>query len=321
MSDEMNMQSQAQAAAITFVPPGVAAPSATYKKLERRIALIVVITPFLGFLAAIALLWGHGVHLVDLEILVGMYSLSAIGIGVGYHRHFSHRSFETNTVVRVILAVLGSFAAQGPVLYWAAIHRRHHKYSDQPGDPHSPHLHGEGIRGLLRGLWHAHIGWLFVHEITDWHKYIPELLRDRVLFKVNQLYFVWVFIGLAVPTMLAAILTGTWTGAIEGFLWGGLVRIFLEHHATWSVNSICHVYGSRPFRTRDESRNNIWLALISFGESWHNNHHAFPASALHGLKWWQLDVCGLVIRMLRISRLAWNVRMPSERMMEFKRID
>ncbi len=292
MSHKMNTPSQVEAAAVTFVPAGVTVASATYKKIERRIALIVVITPFLGFLAAIALLWGRGVQLVDLEILLGMYSLAAIGIGVGYHRHFSHRSFETNVAVRVILAILGSMAAQGPVLYWAAIHRRHHQYSDQPGDPHSPHLHGEGVRGLLSGLWHAHIGWLFMHEITDWGRYIPDLLRDRVIFKVNQWYFVWVLIGLAIPTALAAIFTRTWIGALEGFLWGGLLRIFLEHHATWSVNSICHVYGNHPFHTRDESRNNIWFALISFGESWHNNHHAFPTSAMHGLQWWQLDLLG-----------------------------
>ncbi|HWP45777.1 MAG TPA: acyl-CoA desaturase [Candidatus Limnocylindrales bacterium] len=295
--------------------PGIAMASLPAQKFERTIALVVVITPFLGFLAATILFWGYALGLVELGLLIGMYAATIIGIGVGFHRHFSHRAFKTNRVVRVILAILGSMAAQGPVLFWAAIHRRHHAYSDQSGDPHSPHLHGDGISGLLRGLWHAHTGWLFVHEVTDWSHYIPDLLRDTLLFKVNRLYFVWVFLGLLIPTLLGGILTGTWIGALQGFLWGGLIRTFLVHHTTWSVNSITHVCGTRPFHSRDESRNNFLIALLAFGEGWHNNHHAFPGSARHGLKWWQIDWNGCVIRILERIGLAWDVKVPTARML------
>jgi len=302
-------------ATISSYALGVTEANAAAEKFERRIAVVVVVTPFLGFIAAILLLWGHLIGGVELGILVGMYALTTIGIGVGFHRLFSHQSFQTNTAVGAMLAILGSMAAQGPVLFWAAIHRRHHAYSDRPGDPHSPHFHGEGILGMFRGLWHAHTGWLFVHEITDWSHWIPDLLRDRVLFKINQLYFVWVFVGLLIPAILGGVLTGTWMGAFYGLLWGGLVRIFLLHHATWSVNSITHFYGGRPFCTRDESRNNLFVALVAFGEGWHNNHHAFPNSAKHGLKWWQIDINAWVIRTLEMLGLAWDVKVPTARMM------
>jgi stearoyl-CoA desaturase (delta-9 desaturase) len=291
--------------------PGIAKANLPAQKFERAVALTVVITPFLGFIAAIVLFWDYALGPVALGLLISMYAATIIGIGVGFHRLFSHRAFKTNGVVRVILAILGSMAAQGPVLFWAATHRRHHAYSDQPGDPHSPHLHGDGISGLFRGLWHAHTGWLFVHEVTDWTHYIPDLLRDTILFKVNQLYFVWVFLGLLIPTILGGILTGTWVGAFQGFLWGGLVRTFLVHHITWSVNSITHVCGTRPFHSRDQSRNNILIALLAFGEGWHNNHHAFPSSARHGLEWWQIDWNGCVIRILEMIGLAWDVKVPT----------
>jgi stearoyl-CoA desaturase (delta-9 desaturase) len=172
---------------------------------------------------------------------------------------------------------------------------------------------------MIKGLWHAHVGWLFIPQVTDWAHYIPDLVRDRALFRVNRLYFLWLTLGLAIPAAAGGLLSETWFGAVQGFLWGGLVRIFLEHHTTWSVNSICHVYGSRPYATRDESRNNPWLAVFSFGESWHNNHHAFPFSAMHGLRWWQLDAGGLVIRALDATGLVWNVKIPSEHMKESKR--
>jgi stearoyl-CoA desaturase (Delta-9 desaturase) len=314
MSQEIRFPSQDAMPIIAGVTPA----SVSFQKMERRIALIVVITPFLGLVAAILLFWQRGIRPFDLVILAVMYSLAVLGIGIGYHRLASHRSFETSSAIRIILTILGSMAAEGPVLYWAAIHRRHHKYSDQVGDPHSPHLHEEGLRGFVSGLWHAHMGWLFVHEVTDWVHYIPDLLRDRALFRVNRLYFLWVFLGLALPTAAGFLFTGTGQGALEGFLWGGLVRIFFDHHVTWSVNSICHVYGARPFQTKDESRNNIWMALPSFGEGWHNNHHAFPSSAYHGLKWWQLDLNGLVIRLLKVTGLAWNVKVPLEKYMQAK---
>lgn len=244
-------------------------------------------------------------------LLIAMYSLTTFGIGIGYHRLLSHRSFQTSAPIRALFAILGSMAGQGPPLFWAAVHRRHHKYSDQPGDPHSPNLHGGGVWGVLRGFWHAHTGWLFVHEITDWGRWIPDLLQDRLLFRINRLYFLWMLLGLAIPATIGGLLSGTWRGAGLGMLWGGLVRMFLLHHSTWGINSVTHLWGTRPYKSNDYSRNNALVALMTYGEGWHNNHHAFPHSALHGLRWWQVDISGLVIRTLQACGLAWDVKRPS----------
>lgn len=203
-------------------------------------------------------------------------------------------------------------AAQGPLLFWAAVHRRHHTFSDRPGDPHSPNLHDEGLKNYLRGFWHAHAGWLFSPEINDWALYVPDLLKDLTIVKVSRLYLAWVLFGLAVPAVVGALLTGTLKGAAGALLWGGLIRISLTHHTTWSVNSICHLYGTRTFQSQDLSTNNFWLAVPSFGESWHNNHHAFPGSAFHGFRWWQIDFSGYVIRLLQSLNLAWDVKTPSK---------
>lgn len=303
----------------SFGRVGAATASSPYAETERRIAVVIVLTPFVGFLAAIALFWERGIGPVDLALLLAMYLLSGFGIGVGYHRLCAHRSFETRPAIRALLAIWGSLAAEGPVLFWAAIHRRHHKFSDTLDDPHSPHFHGPGVRGMLKGLWHAHVGWLFVHEVIDWSRYIPDLLRDRRLFHVNRLYFVWLLLGLLIPTVVGGLLTWSWPGALSGLLWGGLVRIFFVHHVTWSVNSICHYYGSQPFQSRDEARNNAWLAVPSLGESWHNNHHAFPTSAVNQLRWWQLDLCGQLIRWLELMKLAWDVKVPTARMLAERR--
>ncbi|HZE73380.1 MAG TPA: acyl-CoA desaturase [Pyrinomonadaceae bacterium] len=283
-------------------------------RLARRVALATVILPFLGFLVSVALLWQRAFGIVDLGLLVVFYVLTTMGIGIGFHRLFAHRGFQTGPRTKVILAILGSMAAEGPVLFWAAIHRRHHSYSDRTGDPHSPHLHGEGVWNTLRGFWHAHSGWMFRPELTGWAYYVPDLLRDRLLFQINRLYFLWMTLGLLLPAVLGGLLTLSWRGALLGFLWGGLVRVFLVHHTTWSINSICHMYGNRPFQTRDFSANNFWMALLSFGEGWHNNHHAFPSSVRHGLQWWQIDMSGYVIQTMKAAGLAWNVKLPSPRM-------
>jgi stearoyl-CoA desaturase (delta-9 desaturase) len=287
--------------------------SAPAGRLVRGLVLALVVIPFGGVIAAIALAWRHGVGEAQIGLLAGMYVLTTAAITVGYHRYFAHRAFHTGAASRIVLAIAGSMAGQGPVIYWSATHRHHHHHADRPGDPHSPHLYGPGVRNQLRGLWHAHTGWLFGHQFTDCARYAPDLLRDAALCRVNQLYLVWVFLGLLIPTVAGAMLTPTWMGALNGFIWGGLARIFLLQHTTFSINSICHVFGRRPFDTADRSTNNFWLAVISFGEAWHNNHHAFPRSAVFGLTWWQVDAGSLVIRILEAAGIVWNVRAPGRR--------
>jgi stearoyl-CoA desaturase (delta-9 desaturase) len=272
--------------------------------------LLAVIVPFVGLAAAAVLFWGWGFRWIELGLFLGMYVLTALGITVGYHRLFTHKSFETNRVVQLILAVLGSMAVQGPLLQWVAQHRRHHQHSDHDHDPHSPHMHGAGMLGLVRGLWHAHLGWVFQADPPDLGRYVKDLRQSRTLRFVSALFPLWVVVGLLLPTVLGGLLTWSWTGALLGLVWGGLVRVFLVHHVTWSVNSICHLWGGRPYQTGDHSRNNFVFGVLAMGEGWHNNHHAFPTSARHGLRWWQVDMSYWFIRGLALVGLAWKVRTP-----------
>jgi stearoyl-CoA desaturase (delta-9 desaturase) len=273
--------------------------------------LVAVVGPFLGLLAAIVCLWGWGLNWLELGLFLGMYLLTVLGVTVGFHRQFSHRSFETSRVVQCILGVLGSMAVQGSLFQWVAYHRQHHQHSDGPDDPHSPHHHGGGLRGLLRGLWHAHFGWFFTSRPANLSRYVKDLRQSALLRGVSALFPVWVLAGLLIPTGAGALLLGGWTGALLGLVWGGLVRIFFVHHVTWSVNSVCHLWGRQPFPSHDESRNNLLFGVLGLGEGWHNNHHAFPSSARHGFRWWQLDVSYWVIRALAALRLAWNVKGPA----------
>lgn len=293
--------------------PRLAAPGRISTALKVANMLAVTL-PLVGLVAAIVLLWGWGFSWVQLGLLVGMYTATAVGITVGFHRLFTHRSFETNRVVQLVLGVLGSMAVQGPLLEWVATHRRHHQHSDREDDPHSPHQHGEGLPGLLRGLWHAHVGWLFDVRSPRLAGYVKDLRRNNLLRKVSALFPLWVIAGLLVPTALGWVLEGSWTGALLGLLWGGFVRIFLVHHVTWSVNSVCHLWGARPFPVQDQSRNNFVFGVFALGEGWHNNHHAFPVSARHGLRWWQIDISYWVIRALAWLGLAWNVRLPAQQL-------
>ncbi len=279
---------------------------------ERVGTLLAVVVPFLGLVAAAFLLWGWGFHWLDLALLLGMYLLTVVGIGVGFHRLFVHRSFETYTWVKFVLAVLGSMAVQGSVLFWVAMHRRHHQYSDRPGDPHSPHEYGPGALGLLRGLWHAHIGWFFAPDPPNLDHYAQDLRQSRALRVASALFPAWMVLGLLIPAALGGLLTGTWAGALTGLIWGGLVRVFLVHHVTWSVNSVCHLWGLRPYRSEDQSRDNVVFGVLALGEGWHASHHAFPTSARHGLSWWKVDVSYWVIRALALLGLAWNVRVPTK---------
>jgi stearoyl-CoA desaturase (delta-9 desaturase) len=210
-------------------------------------------------------------------------------------------------------------AAEGPVIKWVAMHRCHHQHSDTESDPHSPHSHGEGVIAMLKGFWRAHVGWFFEDEPANLDRYVPDLNADRVTRSVSKLFPLWVVLGLLIPAALGGLLTQSWLGVLLGFIWGGLARIFLVHHITWSVNSVCHIWGTRPFRSHDHSRNNLIFGILALGEGWHNNHHAFPTSARHGLSWWQVDASYWLIRGMEVVGLARRVRVPSAASIEAKK--
>jgi stearoyl-CoA desaturase (Delta-9 desaturase) len=278
-----------------------------------------VIVPFLAFLAAIVLLWNSVVGPSDLVVLAVMYLLTGFGVTIGFHRMLTHRSFQTSKPVEYVFAVLGSMSVQGPVINWVADHRKHHAHTDEEGDPHSPHLddgHGSGVRGMLHGLFHAHIGWLMTeHGQARRTKYARDLMDDPGMRSIHRAFVPIVLSGFALPAVLGFALTGgEVAGALTGLLWGGFVRVFLLHHVTWSINSICHVFGRRRFATDDHSTNVFWLALPSLGEAWHHNHHAFPRAAVHGLRRTELDPSGWVIGLMERLGLAWDVvRIAPER--------
>ena len=283
-----------------------------YPSLSTRIAsLIGVVIPFAGFIAAIVLLWGRGFGWLEGGLLLSMYVLTAVGVTVGYHRYFCHRSFQTHRAVQCALAIMGSMAWEGNMLKWVAMHRCHHQHSDGEGDPHSPNEHGDGVLAVLRGMWHAHIGWIFLGDPKNLYHYVQDLSSDRLLRGISKLWLVWAFIGAAIPAAVAGLITMSWMDALMGFMWGGLARVFLVHHVTWSINSVCHLWGTRPFKSHDRSRNNFLFGVVGLGEGWHNNHHAFPTSARHGLRWWELDISYWIIRTLGLFGLAWSIKVPS----------
>jgi stearoyl-CoA desaturase (delta-9 desaturase) len=286
----------------------VQAPPAALK--VRVINFIAIVTPLLGLIAACVMLWGTAFSWTYLALLVSMFILTGAGITIGFHRLFTHRSFECPAWVRFIFGVLGSMAVQGPLLHWVAEHRRHHQHSDHDGDPHSPHGHGETWGDMIRGAWHSHVGWMFKRSSRDLPRYVKDLRKDPVCRIVNRQFPLWVLVGLIIPAIAGGLLTMSWMGVLLGFLWGGLARVFLVHHVTWSVNSVCHLWGARPFESHDHSRNNLIVGVLALGEGWHNNHHAFPTSARHGLAWWEVDFSYLVIRGLAAIGLARNVRVP-----------
>jgi stearoyl-CoA desaturase (Delta-9 desaturase) len=282
--------------------------SASMPRYQQVSQFVGVALPFLGLPAAIWLLWGHGVSTPDVAIMVSLYTLTGLGIGVGYHRLLTHRAFQTYPGLRYMWAILGSLALEGSVLPWVAHHRKHHVFSDAEGDPHSPHGHGGGLRGTLRGLAHAHLGWvLFGERQQDRDRYLGDLKNDRGMVLISDLFPLFAVLTFVIPGALGLLFTQSWVGALTGFVWGGLVRVFFLHHVTFSINSICHFMGRRRFDTGDESRNVFWLALPSFGESWHHNHHAFPTSARHGLRPAEIDIAGLVIGAMKRLGLAWQV--------------
>ena len=268
------------------------------------------------------LAWGGALRWQDLLVLAITYTLTGLGITVGFHRLFTHRSFKTTRTLRALLAILGSMAVEGPVIEWVATHRKHHSFSDRHGDPHSPHVdHPPGWRGELHGLAHAHLGWMFRgKDMANPARYAKDLLAERDLRLISRTFPLWVAAGLALPFGLGVALTGSVVGGLTGLLWGGAMRIFLLHHVTFSINSLCHYYGRRPFPTGDQSRNLAWLAPLAFGEAWHNNHHAFPTSARHGLGRGQVDPGAWLIIGLERCRLAWDVIRISEPRQQAKRV-
>ena len=286
---------------------------------DKALTLFFVIMPFVGLIAAIIMMWGRGFSWLYLILMSAMYIVTALGITVGYHRLFTHRSFETSKPVKAMFAIMGAMAIEGPMLRWVANHRRHHQHSDHEEDPHSPHHHGEGIWGLISGFIHSHVGWIFDQDPTDLSRYVGDLVRDRMLRGISATWFLWALAGLAIPAVLGGLISHSWEGVLLGFLWGGLVRVFFVHHVTWSVNSVCHLWGSRPFDSHDLSRNNAIFGILAFGEGWHNNHHAFPTSARHGLKWWQIDFSYWVIWAMSVTGLAWKVRIPAGAAIDAKR--
>ncbi len=290
----------------TFPPVGGAPLAAS-----RAITGLLVLGPALALGAGFWLLWGHGLGVRDVFLAIGFYLLTAFGITVGFHRLFTHHGFKPNRVLKIVLAAAGSMAVQGSLISWVALHRRHHMFSDHAGDPHSPHGFGGGTRGLLRGLVHAHVGWLFAPDSTPAERFAPDLLGDRDLVIVSRLFPLLAVVSLAVPFVIGWAWSGTLAGAVTALLWAGILRMAALHHVTWSVNSLCHVFGKRPSANKDNSTNLAPLALLSLGDSWHNFHHAHPSSARHGATRGQIDPSAALIRLFERAGWATKVRWPT----------
>ena len=290
------------------------------KKTAEQIALLLFIgVPFLALLAAIPIAWGWGLGWHEVVIAVVMYAISGHGITVGLHRLFSHGSFTAKQPLRVAMAIAGSLAIEGPVIRWVADHRKHHKFSDRDGDPHSPWRYGETVPALIKGLFYAHMGWMFDVEQTPQRQYAPDLMKDKAIVRVSRTFPWWVAVSLALPPVIGGLWSMSWVGALSAFFWASLVRVGLLHHVTWSINSICHAVGERPFKSRDRSGNVWWLAVLSMGESWHNLHHADPTCARHGVLRGQVDSSARVILFCEKMGWAYAVRWPSPALIAAKR--
>jgi stearoyl-CoA desaturase (delta-9 desaturase) len=293
-----------------------------YKTMTEQVLLVLfVVIPFLALLAVVPALWVTGwLTWRDGAIAVAMYVITGHGITVGFHRYFTHRAFRARRWLGVTLAVAGSMAIQGPVIQWVADHRKHHRFSDRDGDPHSPWRFGRSARALTKGFFHAHLGWLFDWEKTSERRYAPELLADRVIRWISRTFPLWVAISMLAAPLIGGLWSWSWRGALTAFFWGSLVRIGLLHHVTFAINSVCHIKGRRPFKTRDRSQNVWWLALPSLGESWHNFHHAEPAAARHGVGFLEIDSSAVVIKVMEKLRWVHDVRWPDAGMIARRRL-
>jgi stearoyl-CoA desaturase (Delta-9 desaturase) len=283
-----------------------------FHKLQRRHFVIFDVLPLVGTLVALGLLFYRPIGAVEISLFFSMWLLTGLGLTVGYHRLFTHRAFSTGVVMSCIFIVMGSMAGRGPMLSWVAMHRRHHELSDHEGDLHSPNLHGTTVLGRLRGFLHAHLTWMIEHDYPNVAHYVPDLMKDRILVAVNRYYYTWVVLGLVLPAAIGGLVTASWWGAVTGVLWGGIVRMFVVEQTMSAINSVMHTFGTRAYPTRnDNSRNLGVMALLAWGEGWHNNHHAFPYSAAFGLRWFEFDPGFLLIRSLERLGLAWDVKVPS----------
>jgi stearoyl-CoA desaturase (delta-9 desaturase) len=281
------------------------------KSWGSQVALFLFITvPLVAVIAAVPVFWGWGLTWRDAIIAFVMYGLTGHGVTIGFHRYLTHRGFKAKRWIRVFLAVAGSMAIQGPVIQWVADHRRHHRFSDKEGDPHSPWRYGQNVRALTKGFFYSHVGWLFDWDKTSETRFAPELVADRDISAVSRTFPLWVTVSIFLPPLVGGLWSWTWQGALTAFFWGSLVRISLLHHVTFAINSVCHILGRRPFKTRDRSQNVWWLAVLSFGESWHNFHHAEPTSARHGVGRLQLDSSAMLIKVMETLRLVSEVRWP-----------
>jgi stearoyl-CoA desaturase (Delta-9 desaturase) len=298
-------------------PPEEEPPRHTWEQVA--LALFIVI-PFLALVAAVPVAWGWGLGWRDVAIALVMYAVTGHGITVGFHRYFTHGSFKARRPLRIALGVAGSLAIEGPAIRWVADHRKHHKYSDTEGDPHSPWRYGESVPALVKGLFYAHMGWLFDPEQTSQTKYAPDLLADRDVARISRAFPLLVAASLLIPPLVGGLWSMSWQGALTAFFWGSLVRIGLLHHVTWSINSICHAAGNRPFKSRDRSGNVWWLAVLSMGESWHNLHHADPTCARHGVLRGQVDSSARLIRWFELAGWAYDVRWPNHRRLASRRM-
>lgn len=307
--------------------PSLEAPLTEHVTIGTKVMnATAIIVPFLGLIAAVALTWGWGVSWFELAMLLVGYLLTAGGVTIGFHRYFTHKSYSCPRWVQWVIAICASASMQGTLLGWCATHRCHHQHSDRPGDPHSPHIDehdeeiGHDFMGVLRGMWHSHMGWLFVDDSETLVRYIPDLKDDKVCRTVSNWFGFIVIASLVLPAVLGGLYHHSWQGVLMGFLWGGLVRIFTCHHVTWSINSACHIWGKRTYNSPDHSKNNVLFGILALGEGWHNNHHTFPASARHGLEWWQLDLTYITIKTMSFLGLAWDIKIPPKARRDAKRV-